>query len=65
MGRFTLKKARGGRTQFQWKEKLHFPRWMGGPVGAYVAKPVLAWVWRRSMANLRARFPSDDEDART
>ena len=33
-GRFTLKRATGGRTQFQWKEKLVFPWWMGGPVGA-------------------------------
>ena len=41
-GRFTLKKATGGRTQFQWKEKLVFPWWMGGPVGAFVSKPVLA-----------------------
>lgn len=55
-GRFTLKKARGGRTQFQWKERLVFPLWMGGPVGALVSKPVLTWVWRRSMRNLQQRF---------
>jgi uncharacterized protein YndB with AHSA1/START domain len=64
-GRLILRKARGGRTQLQWKERLHFPKWMGGPVGAYVAKPVLTWVWRRSMANLQARFPSDGQDPRT
>src|SRR3546814_2834648 len=29
-GRFTLKKARGGRTQFTWKEKLVYPIWLGG-----------------------------------
>lgn len=55
-GRFTLKKARGGRTQFQWKERLVFPMWMGGPAGALVSKPVLTWVWRRSMRNLQERF---------
>jgi uncharacterized protein YndB with AHSA1/START domain len=55
-GRFTLKKARGGRTQFQWKERLRYPLWMGGPVGALVSKPVLSWVWRRSLRNLQARF---------
>ena len=55
-GRFTLKKARGGRTQFQWKERLRFPLWMGGPVGAFLSKPLLSWVWRRSMRNLARRF---------
>jgi hypothetical protein len=55
-GRFTLKKATGGRTQFQWKEKLVFPWWMGGPVGAFVSKPVLAWVWRRNLTRLASRF---------
>lgn len=55
-GRFTLKKARRGRTQFQWNEKLVFPTWMGGPVGAVAAKPVLGWVWRRNLTRLAARF---------
>ena len=55
-GRFTLKKATGGRTQFQWKEKLVFPWWMGGPVGAFASKPVLAWVWRRNLGRLASRF---------
>ncbi len=55
-GRFTLKRARGGRTQFQWRERLVFPIWMGGPVGAFLAKPVLAWVWRRNLTRLAARF---------
>jgi Polyketide cyclase / dehydrase and lipid transport len=55
-GRFTLKKARGGRTRFQWKERLRYPIWLGGPVGAFASKPLLAWVWRRSMRNLQQRF---------
>jgi hypothetical protein len=57
-GRFTLKKATGGRTQFQWKEKLTYPLWMGGPVGAFVSKPVLRWVWRRNLTRLSSRFSS-------
>jgi hypothetical protein len=55
-GRFTLRRVRGGRTRFQWKERLRFPWWLGGPVGALAAKPVLTWVWRRSMRDLQRRF---------
>jgi uncharacterized protein YndB with AHSA1/START domain len=55
-GLFTLKKATGGRTQFQWKEKLVYPIWLGGPVGALLSKPVLRGVWRRNLTRLAARF---------
>lgn len=54
-GRFTLRRARGGRTRFAWQERLRFPWWFGGPVGALAAKPVLTLVWRRSLANLKAK----------
>ena len=55
-GHFTLKKLRGGRTRFQWSEKLVYPIWMGGPIGAYLSKPVLRWVWRRNLTRLATRF---------
>jgi len=55
-GRFTLKKARGGRTQLTWSEKLTFPLRRGGPVAALAAKPVLKRVWRKNLRNLAARF---------
>jgi hypothetical protein len=51
-GRFTLRRRRGGRTRFCWEERLRFPWWMGGPVGAFVAKPVLRAVWRRNLGRL-------------
>jgi hypothetical protein len=37
---------------------------MGGPVGAWVAVPVLRAVWRRSMRNLAARFADGRRAAR-
>lgn len=55
-GRFSLKKARRGRTFFQWREKLTFPLWLGGPVGALAAKPVLRRIWRRNLERLAERF---------
>src|SRR5262245_32724369 len=45
-GRFTLRRARRARTTFTWEEQLRFPWWFGGRVGAFVARPVLAAVWR-------------------
>jgi hypothetical protein len=53
-GRFTLRRARGGRTRFRWDERLQFPLWMGGPVTATLAVPVLKRVWRRNLKNLKA-----------
>ena len=54
-GRFTLKGIRGGRTRFTWKEKLTFPWYLGGPVGAVVGGEVLRLVWKRNLTNLRRR----------
>lgn len=42
------------RTRFVWTEKLRFPWWMGGPLGALAAKPVLKHVWRTNLRNLKA-----------
>jgi hypothetical protein len=52
-GRFRLRRLPGGRTRFTWTERLHFPWWLGGPIGANL---VLAVIWRRNLANLRHRF---------
>jgi uncharacterized protein YndB with AHSA1/START domain len=57
-GRFTLQKARRGRTRFTWTERLHFPLRRGGPVAARAAKPIMKRVWRRSLRQLAARFSS-------
>ena len=54
-GRFTLQRRRRGRTRFTWEERLHFPMWLGGPVGAAAAKLVLTRMWRQSLRNLKAK----------
>ncbi|MFM7509971.1 MAG: hypothetical protein ACKO5A_10555, partial [Actinomycetota bacterium] len=44
----------GRRTRFTWTEELTFPWWMGGPLGARIARPVLGHVWRRNLVNLQS-----------
>lgn len=38
------------RSVVTWTEDLEFPWYLGGPITAWFARPVLRWVWR---ANLR------------
>ena len=45
-GRFLLKRRGRGRTRFVWEEQLSFPVWL--------ASPVLRWIWRRNLRNLKA-----------
>ena len=53
-GEFTLRRLRGARTRFTWSERLEFPWWLGGPVGAALGRSVLRLVWKRNLRNLKA-----------
>jgi len=53
-GEFTLAATPEGRTRFTWEERLSFPWWMGGPVGAVVGGQVLKVVWARNLKGLKA-----------
>lgn len=58
-GRFLLRRARRGRTRLTWDEDLRFPWWLGGPMGAVVAAPVLRAVWRGNLRRLAALVTGD------
>lgn len=54
-GRFTLAPAPGGATDFTWSERLVFPAWLGGSLGAAVGGVVLRLIWSRNLAALKQR----------
>jgi uncharacterized protein YndB with AHSA1/START domain len=58
-GRFTLSECDGG-TRFEWDEKLVFPWWMGGPLGALVGGVFLRQVWKRNLRTLKGRVEAGD-----
>lgn len=57
VGRFTLRPRPGG-TLFTWEERLRFPWWLGGPLTAIFAKPVLRAIWKRNLATLKQMVES-------
>lgn len=42
----------GGGSRVIWDETLTFPWWLGGAVTAWLARPVLAGVWRGNLRRL-------------
>ena len=52
-GSFLLRPKRNGATKFVWVERqLTFPKKFAGPVGAFVARPLLKRVWRGNLRRL-------------
>jgi carbon monoxide dehydrogenase subunit G len=54
-GRFTLEPDGEG-TRFTWTETIRFPWFLGGRVGALVARPILTRVWKGNLRRLRDRL---------
>jgi hypothetical protein len=54
-GRFVLRPVRRGRTRITWTERLRFPWYLGGPLAATLAKPVLRRIWRANLRRLARR----------
>ena len=54
-GDFRLR-ASGSSTVFSWVEKLRFPWYFAGPLGAMAARPVLKAIWKGNLRRLKARI---------
>jgi carbon monoxide dehydrogenase subunit G len=52
-GAFTLE-SHGSGTRFTWDEDLRFPWYLGGPLTAVLAVPVLRAIWRKNLRRLAA-----------
>lgn len=52
-GAFHLEEVPSG-TRFTWAEDLTFPWYLGGPVTAFFARPVLRRIWRSNLERFAA-----------
>lgn len=46
----------GSGTDFAWDENLLFPMTLGGPIGEYIARPIMRRMWRNNLASLKDRI---------
>ncbi|MGC2241940.1 MAG: SRPBCC family protein [Acidimicrobiia bacterium] len=58
VGRFVVE-ASGSGSVLTWSERLRFPWWLGGPIGAWIAQPLLRHIWRGNLRRLGGRLVSD------
>ena len=56
VGEFTLHEISGERTEFRWSEELRFPWFMAGAIGAFLARPILRWIWKRNLEGLKTQI---------
>lgn len=47
-----------GHARVSWVEELRFPWWLGGPLTAWLARPILAAVWRGNLRRLEESLTS-------
>ncbi len=52
-GSFVFEPIEGG-TRFSWHEDLRFPWYLGGPLTALFARPVLRRIWRGNLQRFAA-----------
>jgi carbon monoxide dehydrogenase subunit G len=55
-GRFSLESLGPRLTRFSWEEVIRFPWYLGGPLAAFVAQPILRRIWRHNLERLAGRF---------
>ena len=61
-GHFELAAEPAGRsTRMVWREDLRFPWWLGGPLGALGARPVLRRIWRGNLGRLKAQVEASPQ----
>jgi hypothetical protein len=51
-GAFQIASSREGST-ITWKESLTFPWWMLGTFGSLFASPILRFIWKKNLQNLK------------
>jgi len=51
-GEFTITPHNPG-SLVKWEEKLEFPSWALGSLGALLAKPILRLIWTKNLENLK------------
>jgi hypothetical protein len=59
VGRFEVARSGQG-SQLRWTETLRFPWWLGGPVGARLARPILKRIWAGNLRRLGERLAVSD-----